>query len=307
MSAMKKPLVSIIIPVFNREEVLAETLDSVLVQSYIHWECIVVDDGSTDNSSLIIGEYCKKDPRFKFFNRPEINIKGASACRNYGFQQSQGQFIQYLDSDDILDSDKLLAQSKMFSVDENFTLFTCKWGWFSDSSALSTRFKHSYNAYKNFRNPSQLLKTFGYYDEYLPLHNYLTPRDLIIKSGEWNEQLSNNDDAEFFTRVILNSEKILFAETAIVYYRFTGNDNLSKLDSKEKAVSAINSWEMIDSYLSANSKKPPKEYIQNALFNLYIVLDKNFPDLLSNHKLLFDKRKKFDSTYFKIVKKIKSN
>ncbi|MFV5703593.1 glycosyltransferase family 2 protein [Flavobacterium sp. XS2P12] len=100
---MNNPLVSIIIPTYNRAHLISETLDSVLAQTYKNWECIIVDDGSTDNSSVVIDDYVKKDNRFQYHNRPKNRNKGANACRNYGFSISKGQFALFFDSDDILD------------------------------------------------------------------------------------------------------------------------------------------------------------------------------------------------------------
>lgn len=98
-------LISIIIPTFNRAHLIGETLDSILAQTYQNWECIVVDDGSTDNTDEVIEAYIKSDNRFKFFRRPSNRIKGPSACRNIGFDESLGEFINFFDSDDILKPD----------------------------------------------------------------------------------------------------------------------------------------------------------------------------------------------------------
>ena len=81
---------------------IAETLQSVLSQSYQSWECIVVDDGSTDKTSAIVLEYSKRDSRFHFYNRPSYKPKGANACRNFGFEKCSGNLICWLDSDDLL-------------------------------------------------------------------------------------------------------------------------------------------------------------------------------------------------------------
>ena len=83
-------LVSIIIPVYNRASLLPETLDSIVAQSYKNFECILVDDGSTDNSIEIANIYTSKDKRFKVFSRPSNIKKGANACRNIGFFKSSG-------------------------------------------------------------------------------------------------------------------------------------------------------------------------------------------------------------------------
>ena len=105
-----KPTISIIIPTYNRAELLKETLDSVLQQAYEQWECIIVDDGSSDNTRQVVENYNKKDTRFKYYERPSNLIKGANACRNYGFKQSKGSLIKWFDSDDIMKPEFLLKQ-----------------------------------------------------------------------------------------------------------------------------------------------------------------------------------------------------
>lgn len=87
---MEQPLVSIIIPTYNRAHLIGETLDSVLAQIYTNWECIVVDDGSTDSTAELLAFYVEKDSRFQYHHRPKDRLKGANACRNYGFELSRG-------------------------------------------------------------------------------------------------------------------------------------------------------------------------------------------------------------------------
>ena len=89
---MSKKLVSIIIPLFNAEKYLVETLNSVVSQTYSNWECIIVDDGSTDFSERIVKEYCKQDERFKYYYQ---NNSGPSVARNFAFKQSSGDYIQF--------------------------------------------------------------------------------------------------------------------------------------------------------------------------------------------------------------------
>jgi len=99
-------LVSIIIPNFNREKLITETLNSVKVQTYSNWEALIVDDGSTDQSIKIIQEFIKNDSRFKLIKR-EREPKGAPTCRNIGVESAKGDFIIFLDSDDLLAPDCL--------------------------------------------------------------------------------------------------------------------------------------------------------------------------------------------------------
>lgn len=107
MEGSEIDLVSIIIPVYNRGNLIGETLDSILNQTYQNWECIVVDDGSTDNTPQIVNKYCERDNRIKYYTRPNSYIKGGSGARNYGFKLSAGQYINWFDSDDIMAPNKL--------------------------------------------------------------------------------------------------------------------------------------------------------------------------------------------------------
>jgi len=113
------PLISIIIPTFNRVHIVSETLDSVIAQTYGNWECIIVDDGSTDETERLIGAYCEKDSRFQYHHRPENRSKGANACRNYGFELSKGEYVLFLDSDDLLKDTCLELRLDTFKKDDN--------------------------------------------------------------------------------------------------------------------------------------------------------------------------------------------
>ena len=98
---MNNPLFSIIIPTYNRVHLLSKTINSLLSQTYKNWECIIVDDVSTDDTKTLVEKYIKSDSRFQFYIR-ENNPKGASHCRNIGLQKAKGDYIIFLDSDDML-------------------------------------------------------------------------------------------------------------------------------------------------------------------------------------------------------------
>ncbi len=111
-----KPLVSIIIPVYNSEELISETINSVLQQKYKNWEMIMVDDFSDDNSIEIIKEYQQKDERIKLIRLD--NNQGVANARNIGLKYAKGKYIAFLDSDDIWISEKLEKQV-IFMLDNN--------------------------------------------------------------------------------------------------------------------------------------------------------------------------------------------
>lgn len=122
-------LVSIIIPVYNRAHLIAETLNSITGQTYAHWECIVVDDGSTDNTPEVLDVYAQQDSRIVIYKRPEQLPKGPNACRKFGFEKAKGEYISWFDSDDIMHPDRLLKTMTWFAkadvdcVAHNFNYF----------------------------------------------------------------------------------------------------------------------------------------------------------------------------------------
>lgn len=95
------PLVSIVVPVYNCEDTISETIESVIFQTYPNWEMICVDDGSTDEGDGIIEKYCKEDNRIRFIRRNRLP-KGGSVCRNIGAFEAKGDYLIFLDGDDLL-------------------------------------------------------------------------------------------------------------------------------------------------------------------------------------------------------------
>lgn len=112
-------LVSIITPMFNSEEYIEETIESVLKQSYKNWEMIIIDDCSTDRSFELVKKYIDKDIRVKYLKNYEN--KGPAVSRNIGIDKSKGKYIAFLDSDDFWDIDKLKYQV-IFMEKENFLI-----------------------------------------------------------------------------------------------------------------------------------------------------------------------------------------
>lgn len=127
-------MISIIIPSYNRQDYIAETLDSVLNQTYQDWECIIVDDGSIDETKQVVKLYTEKDSRFQFFHRPDNKLKGANSCRNFGFENAKGKYIKFLDSDDLLTPDCLKKQVKFLEENDNLQVCTSYGRFFNDET-----------------------------------------------------------------------------------------------------------------------------------------------------------------------------
>lgn len=120
---MKNALISIIVPTYNRANLIGETLDSVLNQTYSNWECLVIDDGSEDYTEELLRFYCDKDNRIKFHKRPKHTHKGANVCRNIGLELCTGELVYFFDSDDLMIATILESVVKLFNDDLDFIFF----------------------------------------------------------------------------------------------------------------------------------------------------------------------------------------
>src|SRR5437588_2675056 len=107
MASPCQPLVSIIVPTYNYAHFIGEALESVQYQTYSNWECIVVDDGSTDDTGIIAKQFADKDNRIKYHRQEN---QGLAAARNTGMANSTGVYFQFLDADDLLEPQKLERQ-----------------------------------------------------------------------------------------------------------------------------------------------------------------------------------------------------
>lgn len=278
-----KPLVSVIIPTYNRGHLINETLDSIIAQTYENWECIIVDDGSTDNTKEIVRKYLMQDNRFQYHQRPKNRMKGANACRNYGFELSKGAFINWIDSDDIFSKNKFESQINV--IEKNVDIITCKWGRFSNQEKdLKTK---NFKIYKNYNSALDLLEDYGKYNAFYPSHVFLVSRNVIFKSGLWNENLIVNQDGEFFCRVFLFSKKIAHSNDCYAMYRIPESDNTSSVKNKSKAEHIILSWILIEGYLKLVDKERFNQYIRSGKNYVFLNLSNDFKDLIKDNKFFF--------------------
>ena len=207
---MNNPLVSIIIPTYNRAHLISETLDSVLAQTYTNWECIVVDDGSTDNTIEVINSYVNKDARFQLHHRPADRLAGGNSARNYGTLKSKSKIIVFLDSDDQLmvyaieNRVKRIIENVDGSFDlliNNTLLFYNKIG---DTNLL-------WNIMKEEKNIC-LLKRFYNNDTPWQTNGVTWNKDFFDSIGGWNENLKAWQDWEIHIRALFHNPNVLYFE-----------------------------------------------------------------------------------------------
>jgi glycosyltransferase involved in cell wall biosynthesis len=209
-----KSLISIILPVFNREKIVIETLESISNQSNIDWECIIVDDDSTDNSFEIIKEYVENDYRFKLVKRPLHSIKGPSSCRNYGFELSTGEYIQFFDSDDIMHQDHLLKKIKAIQ-DNDFVV--CKIREFSGVFNEKASFKEKYSDIIKVDNIFESFATGEFY--MLMMVAPLWKKSAIISFMPMRQDMHILEDHELYARILFNKNAYAIINEELIYYR----------------------------------------------------------------------------------------
>ncbi|HRI80834.1 MAG TPA: glycosyltransferase family A protein [Opitutaceae bacterium] len=237
------PLVSIIIPSYNSVRWLGETLESALAQTWQNREIIVIDDGSTDHSLTIAHGFESRGVRV--VGQPN---RGASAARNHGLRLARGDFIQYLDADDLLSPAKIERQLNLLEQRPSGTIASCAWGRFSENPA-ETQFVDE-AVFRDFA-PLDFLILAGETGTMMHPAAWLVPRAIANQAGPWDETLSLNDDGEYFCRVILASAGIVYCADADArsYYRSGLSGSLSQQRSERARRSQFHSVELIANVL----------------------------------------------------------
>lgn len=211
---MNSPKVSVIIPTYNRAHIISETLDSILNQIYQNWECIIVDDGSNDDTENIINKYLKHDNRFKFYRRPSNRLKGANACRNYGIENSCGAYIMFLDSDDICESFCLEERVKIVTSDLSIDLLIRDGAFFIDDVKQS----FSFNKDPEIKNNENYLRMFLSHNAPWQTTAVLYKKS-NIRNCQFDEKLKRFQDLSFNITVLSQPERIkIHRDFKIDYY-----------------------------------------------------------------------------------------
>ncbi|WP_271855512.1 glycosyltransferase family 2 protein [Patiriisocius marinus] len=216
-----KPLISIIIPTFNRGNVLAETLKSFQEQTFTNWECLLVDDGSTDETVQVIKDFVKKDLRFQLHSRPVNRPKGANACRNYGFEISKGDFVNWFDSDDLATPTFLEQRLELFQKDASLDMAACYATYFYDNGKPKRKQKRietlSENPIENY-----ILHGLSFYTG-IPLWK----KSYLLQQAEiFDETLQRSQERDFHFRLIFKGLNYKNCNDNLLLKR-TENDSIS--------------------------------------------------------------------------------
>jgi len=220
-----KPLVSILITAYNAEDTIGYTLQSTIAQTWKRKEIIVVDDGSTDRTAEVVRQF--KDVRLV-----STENHGLSGAQNNAFPLSRGDYIQYLDADDLLAPDKIERQlAALSSSDSKRTLLSSPWAPFYYRTRHARFVRNS--LWQDLSPVEWLLRKLR---ENIHMQNatWLVSRELAKAAGPWDTRLQYDQDGEYFCRVLLASEGTRFVPGTGIYYRATGGNRVSFIGNSDK-------------------------------------------------------------------------
>jgi glycosyltransferase involved in cell wall biosynthesis len=262
-------LVSILIPAYNAEQWIADTIKSALAQTWPRKEIFVVDDGSTDRTLEVARRFASRD----LVVTSQEN-RGAAATRNKAFSLCQGDYIQWLDADDLLSPDKVARQLEEASKRDcgKRTLFSSGWGYFM---YRPRRAEFRPTALWCNLSPSEWLMRKMGQNLHMQTATWLVSRELTEAAGPWDTRLLGDDDGEYFCRVLLASNGVHFVPGGKAFYRVTGPGRLSHIgESSRKMEAQWVSMQLHIGYLrsledSDRVRSVCVRYLQNWLMTFY--------------------------------------
>ena len=227
-----KPLVSILIPAYNAQEWITGTVRSAIDQTWPRKEIIIVDDGSSDRTAEVARQLASKEVAVV-----TIENQGAAAARNHALHLSQGDYIQWLDADDLLAPDKIERQLSALGDPGNARkLLSSPWAYFSYRPQRARFIPNS--LWHNLTPAEWLLRKMSE-NLHMQTATWLTSRELAQAAGPWDTRLISDDDGEYFCRVLLASEGTQFVPESRVFYRVTSSSRWSFVGTSDKKKNAL--------------------------------------------------------------------
>lgn len=282
-----EPLVSIIIPTYNRAQLIGETLNSVLAQTYKNWECIVVDDGSSDTTEAIVNLFMQQDSRFHYVHRKKNYLPGGNGARNYGFSLAKGKYIQFFDSDDIMHPEKLEQQVSTFEIDES-EFSVCQLGVFSKSINEIERIRHPHLYSENKLEDFIQQKIVFLLQSCIYKASFLRDNHIVF-----NEGLQAAQDWEFNVRCIYYSKSYSVIDDSLAFIR-NHPDNISSSPRKK----GMRFWNY---YIARNLVF---QFLRKEKYPLHNGLETFFKDYFNKVLLSCVKTKKWKESYTVFFKSI---
>lgn len=275
---MKK--VSIVIPTYNRVHIIGETLDSIKAQTFQDWECIIVDDGSEDDTEALIAVYQQNDNRFTFYKRPSDAPKGGNTCRNIGLKKAAGDYVVFFDSDDLMTQDHL--EVKVGGIEKNNCDYVITKTEYFNTDSVKMKANYPYN--------ENTITPFNYVSQQI---NWLT-LDVCIKRElaqkiRFNEVLRSGQEYNYFCKLVHFSCNAIFIDQVLSlrrYHQDSIRSNLKKNNQLDEGIFSASLYTYKDLEQLADKK------------SLKFLLDKCVTLVYSNKAILLPNKIAFLKSVF---------
>lgn len=251
----ERPLISIIIPVYNTRDYLYKCLNSVRNQTYDNIEIICVDDGSTDGSELIVDEFAKQDKRFKVVHKAN---GGESSARNVGLRMATGDYWTFLDCDDWLEPD---MYERLVGVTEKYSVDVVASSWYKDTENESIKIENKSLVKKGvFGKEDFLLYLYqrDYYRGFSYMWNKIYRKELFFDEKQhlilFPEDLELGGDVYYLARLALNANVIYYLEDAFYHYVQRESSGVHT-KSLKKRIDWLKAYERVITYIDDNDIK----------------------------------------------------
>jgi glycosyltransferase involved in cell wall biosynthesis len=258
MQNQNNPLVSVIIPFFNSETYLQETIESVLSQTYTDWEILLVDDGSTDKSTEIALDYHSRYPdKIHYLEHDNHSNQGTSATRNMGIKYAKGVYVSFVDADDVWVEKKLEEQVKILEMNKEAAMAygkTLYWySWSDDPEDIKRDFIVDYNIELNRIVSPPLLLTRALQSKTVTPNpsNIMVRSEVVRETGGFENSFRGMHDDQVFLAKIYSSKAVYVSDHVWDFYRKHKNSlSYVALKKGKKASSELFYLKWLEKYLA---------------------------------------------------------
>lgn len=277
-------MVSIIIPAYNAEKHILESVESALRQD-CKKEILIIDDHSEDHTWDILQDTYSGTKEVQIIKNEQ---KGSNPARNLGLKYASGNYIQFLDADDILGDQKIVSQLKHLENLDSCAIASCPWYHFVNHiDDTDTTF--SERVWRTYDHPIDWLIDAWNGGGMMQTACWLTPGHTIQKSGGWNETITKNQDGEFFCRVLLHSSSVRFVGSSTVYYRKPIEGHISASIGYEACSSLISTYNLYtQNTLQKHQNKSLKMALANNFYRFIYETSPHHQNLLAEARTRID-------------------
>lgn len=216
-----RPLISIIVPVYNVEKYLSRCINSILGQSFTDYELILIDDGSTDKSGNICDEFAKKDQRIQVRH---FKNNGVSSARNTGIKISKGEWLFFLDSDDTLEPESLNSINSQLNKYKNIDMLVGSFRYINNNQIVN-----AYNA-NSYQDGIDVMHEYGLWNIKICMGSFVVKKEQVENNHIiFNTETKYGEDVEFINYCLLNSYKVKVTSQCLFNYTIHNNSAISKV------------------------------------------------------------------------------